>query len=80
VIKKLEKAQLYIGTVFLAVFVVTIFIQVIARYLRVMVIWRRTSDNPREVQDSTCEWGSTSPGNATTRRADRRAAGNSDLF
>ncbi len=38
-IKKLEKAQLYIGTVFLAVFVVTIFIQVIARYLRVMVIW-----------------------------------------
>ena len=45
-----------------------------------MVIWRRTSDNPREVQDSTCEWGSASPGNATMRGADRRVAGNSDLF
>lgn len=38
-IKKLEKAQLYLGTVFLAIFVVTIIIQVLCRYLRIMVIW-----------------------------------------
>lgn len=38
-IKKLEKFELFLGTLFLAIFVVTIFIQVICRYLRIMVIW-----------------------------------------
>lgn len=43
--KRLEFAELCVGTVFIAIFVLTIIVQVFARYMRITVLWTEEVGN-----------------------------------